>query len=72
MPRGGARTGAGRPPRSGPETPLATEHIHVLASEAEKAEIVDAADVSGSSVSDFMLRAGLAAARRVLKQEKEG
>jgi uncharacterized protein (DUF1778 family) len=72
MSRGGARTGAGRPPRSGPETPLATEHIHVLASEAEKAEIVDAADVSGSSVSDFMLRAGLAAARRVLKQEKEG
>jgi uncharacterized protein (DUF1778 family) len=72
MSRGGARTGAGRPPRSGPETPLATEHIHVLASEAEKAEIVHAADVSGSSVSDFMLRAGLAAARRVLKQEKEG
>jgi uncharacterized protein (DUF1778 family) len=69
MTRGGSRPRAGRPKRS---TEPATEHIHVLASKAEKAEIVDAADVSGSSVSDFMLRAGLAAARRVLKQEKEG
>jgi uncharacterized protein (DUF1778 family) len=68
-PRGGARPRAGRPKRP---TELATAHIHVLASPVEKLEIVRAADVSGSSASEFMLRAGLAAARRVLKQEKEG
>jgi uncharacterized protein (DUF1778 family) len=69
MTRGGSRPRAGRPKRS---TDLATAHIHVLASPAEKLEIVRAAKAAGSSVSDYVLRAGLAAARRALKQEKEG
>lgn len=62
MPRGGARTGAGRPPKYG--TP-AEERMGLALTEAERAEI-EAAVPHGEPVGRWIVEAALARARATL------
>lgn len=54
-------TRTGRPPVAGVPR---TERLDLRATEAEKAELVAAADVAGQSLNDYLITAGLERARR--------